>query len=445
MIKRVTDTAGFIIKAKEKHGIKYDYSQVIYKKSDSKIQILCPEHGIFEQIPNSHLSGKGCTKCGLEKLSVENSLNFDEFINKAKKIHENKYDYSQASFQGSKVKIKIACQKHGIFEQVAGDHLSGHGCPKCARELETYNQMTTETFIEKARKVHGAKYDYSLVEYKKSRFKVKIICPKHGVFEQIPNNHLRGMECIKCGLIKVQEFAESRKLSTQEFIDKAVQVHGNRFDYSKTEYSSCSTEVKIVCPKHGEFSQIPSVHLAGKGCRECSDEKHRSNQQEFLDKVRKVHGDRYDYSLVDYVTTREKVKIKCPKHGIFEQTPANHLKGQGCPVCLESQGEREIALFLSSHQIEFEREKDFKNCRNIKPLFFDFYIPKLNTCIEYDGIQHFSPIDYFGGIPIFKQTQKSDALKNSYCNNNGIKLIRIPYTKQDPALVLEKELGLYPG
>jgi hypothetical protein len=363
-----------------------------------------------------------------------------EFIDDSVKKHGNKYDYSQVDYKDCKTKVKIICSKHGVFKQIPSGHLSGKGCEKCARELTTYNQMNTESFIKKAVDVFGNKYDYSLVDYKKSSVKVKITCREHGVFESTPNNHLRGMgNCPACAEISR---ANKRRYSTQEFIEKAKKVHGNRFDYSKTDYVSCSTEIKIICPKHGEFFQDPYVHLTGKGCRECSDEKHRSNQQEFLDKARKVHGDKYDYSLVDYTITRAKIKIICIEHGMFEQTAANHLVGQGCPICLESQGEREIAIFLSSHQIEFEREKDFKNCRNIKPLFFDFYLPKLNTCIEYDGMQHFFPIDYFGGISVFEQTQKLNAIKNAYCNNNGIKLIRIPYTKQDPALILEKELGL---
>jgi hypothetical protein len=369
-------------------------------------------------------------------------VNNGGFIAKAGEVHGERYDYSLAVYKSSREKVLIKCPEHGIFEQAPHKHLSGQGCPRCARELFKYNQMTTESFFEKAKKIYGDRYDYSLVDYKRSSIKVKIVCPKHGMFETSPNNHLRDMG--NCPVCSEKSRADKHRYDTQEFIDMAIRIHNNKYDYSKVDYTGCFSEIKIICPTHGEFLQTPSVHLSGKGCRGCSDDKHRSNLQEFLKKAKEVHGGRYDYSMVDYSITRNKIKIICPKHGIFEQTAANHLKGQGCPTCLESQGEQKIVKFLESNHIEYKREKSFENCRNKKPLFFDFYIPKLNTCIEYDGRHHYSPVDYFGGKPTFEQMVRSDSIKNAFCSANGIKLIRIPYTKRDPEIVhiLKRDLGL---
>jgi hypothetical protein len=143
-----------------------------------------------------------------------------------------------------------------------------------------------------------------------------------------------------------------------------------------------------------------------------------------------IHKNRYEYDYVDYKRCDIKIKIKCKIHGIFFQTPASHLSGKGCPLCLESQGELKIAEFLDSEKIKYEREKTFKDCRHKHNLFFDFYIPDFNISIEYDGKQHFGPVDYYGGFPSYNYLKKTDAIKNNYCLTNGIKLIRIPYTKK---------------
>jgi hypothetical protein len=439
-IKKVHDTESFIKRAMEIHGNTYDYSLIDYKRSSKKVKILCPKHGVFQQIPNSHLNGCGCNECGRDKTKQANFIGLDEFINRSKKVHGNKYNYSVTkSYKGIRIKVPIFCHRHGIFKQAPQKHLRGQGCPKCARELKHYNELTTESFIIKAKKIHGEYYDYSMVDYKKSCIKVKIICPKHGLFEQTPNNHIRGMKCIKCAN---EINADKRRSTTQEFIDKARKIHQSKYDYSKLEYVSSKTKIKIICPIHGAFLQIPTAHLRGQGCPKCGLWS-LLNTNIFKKRAIKVHGKKYDYSLVDYLNSRSKIKISCSKHGIFEQTPQSHLKGHGCPICLESQGERKIDLYLKRQKITYKREKSFAGCRNKYKLFFDFYIPSLNVCIEYDGSQHYYPVEYFGGKKVFKETQKSDAIKNKYCLDNEIKLIRISYrhkSVEEIETVLKKEL-----
>ena len=187
-MKKLTNSI-FIKRSKKSHGDKYDYSKVNYIDCYTKVIIICPKHGEFEQLPRFHLEGKGCKKCGgSEKLTTE------EFINKANKIHNNKYDYSKVNYINNSTKVTIICPVHGKFEQISNSHLSGKGCKKCGGT----EKLTTEEFINKANKIHNNKYDYSKVKLVNVRTKIVIICPVHGIFEQTPNCHLNGNGCKKC-------------------------------------------------------------------------------------------------------------------------------------------------------------------------------------------------------------------------------------------------------
>lgn len=195
-------------------------------------------------------------------------------------------------------------------------------------------KLTTEEFIEKARLVHGDKYDYSKVEYKDANTKVCIICPIHGEFWQRAVNHLSGRGCPDCGNERV---SKKRRMSLAEFISKAKTIHGDFYDYSKVKYVNSRTKVCVICPIHGEFWITPNSHLRGGGCERCGYERNgntfRRTTEEFIKKACEIHGDKYDYSLVDYKGGNIKVCIICPVHGEFWQTPASHLNGNGCPKC----------------------------------------------------------------------------------------------------------------
>ena len=185
--------------------------------------------------------------------------------------------------------------------------------------------MTKEEFIQKAKSVHGDKYDYSKVEYMGCKTKVCIICPEHGEFWQRPDVHLKEFGCGKC--------SGKHKYTTEEYIQKAKEVHGDKYDYSKTEYINARTKVCIVCPEHGEFWSTPNVLLNGHSCPKCSQPHTKSNKEEFIAKAREVHGNKYDYSNVEYIDSKTLICIICPEHGEFWQTPNNHLRGAGCPTC----------------------------------------------------------------------------------------------------------------
>ena len=189
----------FIEKARKAHGDKYDYSKVNYINATTPVSIICPVHGEFKITPNKHLNGRGCKLCSREKQSDRQRLTKEEFIEKARKVHGDKYDYSKVEYKGNKVKVCIICPEHGKFWQIPNTHLLGGGCKECAKDvIKIKERDTLEEFIEKARKIHGDKYDYSKVEYVNSQTKVCIICPEHGEFLMRPNCHLNGQNCHKC-------------------------------------------------------------------------------------------------------------------------------------------------------------------------------------------------------------------------------------------------------
>ena len=314
-------TEQFVEEARKIHGDKYDYSKVNYENALTKVCIICPKHGEFWQKPNDHLNGHGCCFCsGVANKTTE------QFIEEARKVHGDKYDYSKVNYINSGTKVCIICPKHGKFLQTPNSHLNGmQGCAKCAKEnVGISKRIGIEQFIERARKVHGDKYDYSKVNYVNGHEKVCIICPEHGEFWQAPSRHLYGQGCPVC--------ADCVKLTTESFIERARKIHGDRYDYSKVDYVNNHEKVCIICKEHGEFWQTPAGHLKGCGCSACAGCVRLTTEQ-FIEKARKIHGDKYDYSKVVYESNHKKVCIICPKHGEFWQIPIEHLRGRGCPVC----------------------------------------------------------------------------------------------------------------
>ncbi len=222
-----------------------------------------------------------------------------------------------------------------------------------------------------------------------------------------------------------------KKLTQEEFVQKANQTHNNKYDYSLVNYINSRTKVKIICPKHGIFEQTPDVHMRGQGCPKCKYEVvyNRATKQEFTEKAIEIHNNKYDYSLVDYKNNRTKVKIVCPLHGIFEQTPDVHLNkgGAGCPKCRSSKGENKIRNFLESSHILFEEQKRFKECKYKNTLPFDFYIPSKNLLIEYQGEQHYKAKQCFGGLDEFNKVKERDKIKREFANKNNFNFLEISY------------------
>lgn len=208
-----SNTSEFVEKAKkvEKHkDKKYDYSKVKYINVRTKVIIICPEHGEFEQTPNKHLSGRGCPDCGNISRKTSQMADHKYFVEQAKILHGDRYNYSESKYNGRSGEVNIKCETHGIFTQLAGNHLLGEGCYQCGKEsMIEKEKLSTNEFITRSNKSHGNRYDYSEVLYVNGKTKVNIICKVHGKFSQKPNDHMRGQGCPNCARNKSESMAIS--------------------------------------------------------------------------------------------------------------------------------------------------------------------------------------------------------------------------------------------
>lgn len=281
--------------------------------------------------------------------------------------------------------------------------------------MEKYN---TEIFIEKAKLIHGNKYDYSKAYYINSQTKVCIICPKHGEFWQKPYSHLNGNGCPSCVGLK--------KRDSESFIEKAISVHGNRYDYSKTKYVNKRSKVIITCKIHGDFEQAANNHLRGQGCPLCgkkyASEYRKNDFSHFIKESTNRFGEKYSFPYIEkeYENSHSKITIKCNDCGTeFEKIACDHLTSPqgGCPSCFSkiSKPENEIYEYIVSL---IGKDNVIKNDReSIKPFEIDIYIPKYKIGIEYNGL--------------FWHSEKCIKNKNYHlektemCENNGIRLIQI--------------------
>lgn len=349
------------------HGDKYNYSKVIYKNMKTKVIIICPKHGEFKQPLDRHINQKsGCPKCYEEVRGFKliGKYTLENVIKAFKDKHQNTYDYSKIKeFKNTSSKVPIRCSIHGLFYQKIISHMKGIKCPKCSKKAT----LTNEDFIHRSKYVHeknNKKYDYSKTVYVNQKTKVIIICNLHGEFKQQALNHLNGTGCPKCS----KEYVIGKlKNSTKDFIKKAIKIHGDIFDYSKTEYKGSYEKVTIYCKKH---------------------------------------------------------------NGYFTTLAHSHTTGTGCNICCESKMERKIRFILKKKKINFKCQYKFKKCFNKRSLRFDFVIFEDNipiALIECDGKQHFYPIEFFGGNKKFTLQQKNDIIKNNFSIDTKLPLLRISY------------------
>ena len=299
-----------------------------------------------------------------------------KFIEKAKLVHGDRYDYPLVEYVNAHSKVKIGCRIHGTFEQSPDNHLHNHGCGKCAASNNPYSRPSDASeFISKANIVHDFYYGYSLVEYINSKTKVKIICNEHGIFEQTPGNHLHGQRCPSCA--KLDAFK-----SLDQFIAEANAVYNFKFDYSETEYIGGSSPIKVICEIHGSFNQLANAHLNGVGCKKCSRTGTKTTEQ-FISDARMAHGLKFNYSISIYIGAHDKIKIECPIHGVFEQTPASHVYGRGCPKCKHNESKIATKWLDSLHIESLIREYDIPEYPTRKPV--DGYDPLTNTVYQFHG------------------------------------------------------------
>ena len=354
-------------------------------------------------------------------------LTTEEFIKRAKLIHGDKFDYSLVNYTNFANKVIIRCKIHGEFTQAPKKHLVKQGCPKCNGK-----NKTTEELIEQFKVIHGSKYNYDKVIYKNNKSKIKIICPTHGLFYQVPSSHLQGCGCDKCG--------GTVNMDTKSFTSKAKLKHGDKYNYNKVDYIGCFDKVIITCKIHGDFTQKPASHLRY-GCIKCGG-KEKFNNEIFAEKSKSIHKDKFIYDKVDYINNDTKVIITCKTHGDFTQSPKNHLNGFGCYLCNNSNSETLIEDILIENEISYKPQYTFPDLRHKSILYFDFGIldknGNLKYIIEYNGEQHYIFNKFMHLTQEGFETHKlRDKIKEDYCEKNNIPLYIIRYD-EDLKISLDK-------
>ena len=286
-------------------------------------------------------------------------------------------------------------------------------------------RYTTEEVIEKFKEIHKDKYTYEHFVYNGSHTKSIVTCPVHGDFLVTPNKYLLGRGCPKC--------ANNIKLTNDEFKRRIIEIFGEEYLLNEVNYQCCKSKIKLYCKKHGYFVSTAYHLLQGHGCPKCGVKKNADKKRlticDCIERFREIHGDKYDYSKMDYINTRTKICIICPEHGEFWQTPQKHMSGQGCPKCKRSHMENDISMLLTNNNIEFIEQKKF-SWLGLQSL--DFYLPKYNIGIECQGMQHFEPTRHFKNCEVLL---KRDELKYQLCNENNLKLLYYTdYNISDEAL-----------
>lgn len=330
-----------------------------------------------------------------------------EFLEQVKKIHADKYDFSNSMYTTNNTPVEIVCKRHGKFFKKP-IHLINRkqGCPKCSIEKQTELQKKElKTFIEECKLIHNDKYIYDKVKYKNNKTPITIICPIHGEFEQIPYNHLKGKGCKYCG--------GTSKMDTKIFIEKSKIIYGDKYDYSKVRYKSSGENVILICKEHGEFLITPNNHLSkNQGCRTCTGSVFDTNS--FIRKSKEIHNDYFNYEKSIYININTPLIVNCPKHGDINITPQYHINGYGCKICSNniSTQEKEIYNFINSLNVEsIENDKTLLNGLEI-----DILLPKHKLGIEYNGLYWHSEQ--------FKD-KNYHINKTKLCEENGYRLIQI--------------------
>jgi len=380
-------------------------------------------------------------------MANNKKLTLTQYIELVREIHGDKYDYSKiTTFAGMNSRITIGCPVHGDIVVKAANHLyNKSGCRKCVDEAK---RMGLAEFVDRSNQEHDHKYDYSQVKFVNLQTPVIIICPIHGEFLQKPVNHLHyGAGCNKCA-------QSNASLSLNAFIMKANLKHHSKYDYSRIHsFSGVNNVYSIICPYHGEFSQLGSNHLLGHGCAECATDSKRKPLDQFIaDSIALFGIDQYDYATVVYRSNAEKVQLRCTIHDqTFWQTPKDHLSGnRGCARCQHtSKGEHKLREILTSMSVPFAQQYSFQGCRYVNPLPFDFIIYGPNNqlgLIEYDGEHHYHPVQrspHQSEAEVSEQyefQQVKDRIKTEYCKQHHIPLLRIAYTQFDQIEYLVTEL-----
>lgn len=407
----------------------------VYVDAKTKIKHKCKVDGYeWLQCPNKILSGRGCPVCTKNKLSEAKRKTHEEYIIEAKVLNPNVKVIG--TYINAKTKITHHCLIHNIYwEATPDDILHGHGCPQC--KLEKIGDKKRKTHDEYVAELAIKNPTVEVIgTYINSDTKITHRCKIHDYYwDAYPNNILKGCGCRKCQIEKTHlPFTKTHEQYILEVknANPNIEVLG--------QYINSHTPILHKCLIHGiEWETTPSGVLGGSECPECVRIKRINSKlkthEQYIKEVSEISP---NIEVIErYIDCRTNILHRCKIHDYYWKTrPNNILNGCGCPVCKESKGEKNIRKWLVDNNIVFVTQKVFADCKDKLSLPFDFYLPDYNSAIEYDGEQHYEPIEFFGGQEAFKIRVKHDNIKNEYCKNNGISLLRIPYFKN-----VEEELN----
>ncbi|GMM54199.1 hypothetical protein DAKH74_008150 [Maudiozyma humilis] len=414
----------FRAKAREVHDDKYDYSMTMYAGKNGLITYGCEFHGFIEQKAGDHLSGYGCPLCGRNGTITRQHDTTETFIAKSLASKGERFTYERTVYVDREEDVIVTCVHHGDITVQPKKFLPAKiGCDACVTEGQrnrtiTRSLYTNESFIAKIMDIFGEDYKYDQVEYTSSHGNVKMTCKVHGSFTQAARHLLNKKGCSKCA-------------SFQRWSSKGTDKFGGKYKYNILSFKTTNHDTIIKCEDHGFFTQNASEHTRAKmktPCPVCNANSRLTTVEQFIRKARLRHGDTYGYDAVvlgpDNI--RSLVRIFCRNCNLhFEQVANNHLAGNGCPVCCESFGERAVRVVLDSTEEEYVAQKRFDGLEDRGALRIDFFLPRLNLAIEFDGEQHFHPVERFGGESRFRAQQRKDGLKTDFCRSKRINFLRL--------------------
>lgn len=413
-------------------AIKNPTVEVVGRYVDAKTKILhhCLLHDVYWDItPSGALQGNGCELCRREKINKFHQKTHEQYIAELYNVNPN--IIVKESYIDAKTPILHECTTHNIEWKIAPSNaLQGQGCCECKSEkIKNKLSKTHEQYLYELRKVNP---DIEPIEqYIGANIPILHRCLIDGYeWYAQPNNMLNGYGCPKCS----QRYRRTHDDYVQEVfeVNQDIEVLG--------VFSGLQNPILHRCKIHNiEWMAYPEFILRGCGCSECGNEKVREKlartHEQYVEELKEKNPDIEVLGI--YVNSFTPILHRCLKDGYeWCVSPVNILFGYGCPQCNESSGERKVRQWLDNHSIKYIYQKTFKDCKNIRLLPFDFYLPDYNICIEYDGMQHFKSIEYFGGEDAFKRRVEHDNIKTNYCLNNNISLLRIPYFKN-----VEEELN----
>ncbi len=401
-----------------------------YIDAKTKIEHHCLLHDVYWKItPSGALQGNGCELCRREKINKFHQKTHEQYMVELYNVNPNiivKEHYIDA-----KTPILHKCVVHNIEWEIAPNNaLQGQGCAGCKSDkIRNKLSKTHEQYLDELRKVNPN--IEPIGQYIGANIPILHKCLIDGYeWNAQPNNMLNGYGCPKCS----QRFRRTHDYYVNEVfeINPDIEVIGI--------FNGLRTPILHRCKIHNiEWMAYPEFILKGHGCYECGNDKVKEKlvktHEQYVQELRKVNPDIEVLGI--YINSLTPILHKCLIDGYeWLASPANLLYGCGCPRCNESSGERKIRQWLECHNIKYVYQKTFEDCRNIRPLPFDFYLTDYNICVEYQGEQHYHPVEIFGGEKTFEKQQERDNIKKIYCQNNSIKLLEIPYY-----IDIEKELN----